>query len=109
MFEIVVQDVINLIVIYLASHVIRAAMVYGSIPILKQVHPLKEPVSFADATVMVWGGLRGAVGLALAFQVHLEMGHGAITVYEGNQVMFYISGMVPPNHAAERHDTKDAA
>ena len=40
-------------------------------PVLRLLHPDRLPLTWEDATVMSWGGLRGAVGLALAMQVRL--------------------------------------
>lgn len=52
--------------------VARAAMVYGGLAAFNVV--ARERTSLADQTVLVWGGLRGAVtlGLALALPVELD-------------------------------------
>lgn len=46
----------------------RAAIIFGLLPLMK-IMRLAESVSIACQTVMVWGGLRGAVSLALALAV----------------------------------------
>jgi len=49
---------------------LRATLLFSSRPILQYLHADKLPVTWQDATLMTWGGLRGAVGLALAIQVN---------------------------------------
>merc|ERR1719482_997156 len=63
-------DIVNLLVIYAFLVVLRTSLIFGSRPVLKQLSADGEPVSKEDATLMVWGGLRGAVGLALALAVN---------------------------------------
>jgi CPA1 family monovalent cation:H+ antiporter len=46
----------------------RAVIIYGLLPLMK-IMRLAESVSISYQTVMVWGGLRGAVSLALALAV----------------------------------------
>jgi hypothetical protein len=52
----------------------------------------------ADAAVMTWGGLRGAVGLALAIQVYNDRapntdGEPQIGVEQARRVLFYVGGI----------------
>ena len=49
----------------------RAVSVYGSMSTLNLVR--KKPVDFRCQTVMVWGGLRGAVALALALSIPVSL------------------------------------
>ena len=49
----------------------RAASTYGSLSLLGLLQ--KKPVDFRSQTVMVWGGLRGAVALALALSVPVTL------------------------------------
>ena len=57
--------IVLLIVVAFAA---RAVIIYGLLPLM-QLIGLAEKVSTAFKTVMVWGGLRGAVSLALALAV----------------------------------------
>lgn len=49
----------------------RAASTYGSLSLLGLLQ--KKPVDFRSQTVMVWGGLRGAVALALALSIPVTL------------------------------------
>lgn len=60
-----------LAVLVVAAFAIRAIILFAFLPILSAVG-IAERVSGAFTTVMLWGGLRGAVSLALALAV-LEM------------------------------------
>jgi len=42
---------------------------------------------------MCWGGLRGALGLALAIQVSLDRAGGEVTEYQAQRVLFYVAGI----------------
>eukprot|EP00928_Gymnodinium_smaydae_P037687 TRINITY_DN26119_c0_g1_i2.p1 TRINITY_DN26119_c0_g1~~TRINITY_DN26119_c0_g1_i2.p1 ORF type:complete len:502 (+),score=72.11 TRINITY_DN26119_c0_g1_i2:46-1506(+) len=52
--------------LYVFGLLIRALVVFSFFPLL---HKMGAKVSWQEAVVMVWGGLRGAVGLALAVEV----------------------------------------
>jgi CPA1 family monovalent cation:H+ antiporter len=54
-----------------AVFVARAASVYGSLSLLGLFQ--KKPVDIPCQTVMVWGGLRGAVALALALSIPVTL------------------------------------
>lgn len=60
-----------LAVLVVAAFAVRAVILFAFLPILSAVG-IAERVSGAFTTVMLWGGLRGAVSLALALAV-LEM------------------------------------
>jgi len=62
------RDVALLAVVILAALLARGAMLFGLLPLLSALH-LSPPISAAYRTVMLWGGLRGAVTLALALAV----------------------------------------
>lgn len=51
---------------------------------------LGTPLTWKEGVVMVWSGLRGAVGLALAIIVDLEPG---IDKRKGSLIMFHVGGM----------------
>lgn len=86
-------DYVHLIVIYLGLTLIRAATIFASRPLLKYLHSDRAEVTVADACVMTWGGLRGAIGLALAIQVSAARANEKITRDDGDRVLFYVSGV----------------
>merc|ERR1719424_1819185 len=90
-------DYINLVVIYAVLLILRGGLIFASRPLLRLLAADKEPVSVADALVMTWGGLRGAVGLALAIQVRRGMAEGEdgvrrMTESQAERVLFFVSG-----------------
>jgi len=85
------EDYFHLLVIYVILVAIRGSFTFGSRPILKL---MDCEVSFADALVMTWGGLRGAVGLALAIQVAMDKAGGKISAEDGERVLFFVGGVV---------------
>jgi len=86
-------DYLHLVVIYVVCTVIRGLLLILSRPILKFLSPHRQPVSIADAMVMTWGGLRGAVGLVLGIQVSLNRADGRISEMDGKRVLFYVGGV----------------
>lgn len=54
-----------------AVFIARAATTYGSLSLLGQFQ--KNPIGIRYQTVMVWGGLRGAVALALALSIPVTL------------------------------------
>ena len=57
-----------LAVIILAMLISRAVVIYGLMPMLRRI-PNEEPVSIGYQTVMYWGGLRGAIALAIVLSL----------------------------------------
>ncbi|MEM6451505.1 MAG: cation:proton antiporter [Cyanobacteria bacterium P01_D01_bin.105] len=57
----------------------RAVVIFTLIPIINRIHAAPA-VSFAEQAVLSWGGLRGAVGLALALSLENEMVDGRFLV-----------------------------
>lgn len=86
-------DYLYLILIYITLVFIRCFLFFLSRPILKQLHPEKWEVPVPDTIVMVWGGLRGAVGLALAIQVSLDRAGDKIAMRDANRVFFFVGGV----------------
>jgi Na+/H+ antiporter len=73
---------------YLGIVVIRFVLTFGFLPLINRVG---EPVSSGQATVMSWGGLRGAVSLALALAVSQ---HPSIERVLGDQILQVTAGVV---------------
>ena len=69
MADVSMTDVGLLVVLLLAAFVARAAILYGLLPVFG-LTGLSAKVSTEYTTVMFWGGLRGAVSLALALAIH---------------------------------------
>jgi hypothetical protein len=88
-----------LLIIYIFLVFLRAAIIFGSRPILQYLSADNMPVTWQDATLMTWGGLRGAVGLALALAVdmekapHIVTGEQQITDDEAQLVLFFVAGI----------------
>jgi len=98
------MDYLHLVVIYLVLLLIRGVLIFASRPLLSRLNVGKQspPVSLGEAAVMTWGGLRGAVGMALAMRVFRERavgtdehGHDAynISQQDGERVLFFVSGV----------------
>ncbi|XP_057290115.1 sodium/hydrogen exchanger 10-like [Hydractinia symbiolongicarpus] len=78
-------DWLYIIVDYFGIIVIRAIVIILFSPFLTR---LGYGLPWKDAVVMIWGGLRGAVGLALALQVALD--HETV----GNKILIHTAGIV---------------
>lgn len=68
MAEITWMEVFLILVLFVVTLAARAVMIYGLLPLLGYLR-LSSPVSPAYRAVMLLGGLRGAVSLALALAV----------------------------------------
>mmetsp|Transcript_12585 Transcript_12585/g.28486 ORF Transcript_12585/g.28486 Transcript_12585/m.28486 type:complete len:1167 (-) Transcript_12585:177-3677(-) len=96
MVDIDAIDYVHLCVIYVVLLVVRFCLIWFSRPLLRRLNKDRIPVSREDALVMTWGGLRGAVGLALAIQVHndtIQEPSDKITSGEGQRVLFFVGGI----------------
>lgn len=62
------RDVLIILTVVIAALAARALVLFGMIPLLCAVR-LSKPVSHRFKVVILWGGLRGAVTLALALAV----------------------------------------
>lgn len=98
MVHIKIIDYLHLLVIYFVLLAVRGSLIFGSRPLLRMLSHDNLPVSLSDAAVMTWGGLRGAVGLALAIQVRRgrapdSNGNPKIEVTEADRVLFFVSGI----------------
>jgi len=81
------NDVLWLLVLYPAVVIIRAAMLALLWFPLRMVG---TPIDWKEGIVIVWSGLRGAVGLAMAIIVDSEP---AIPTRMGSRVMFLVGGL----------------
>eukprot|EP00419_Tripos_fusus_P005874 CAMPEP_0172685854 /NCGR_PEP_ID=MMETSP1074-20121228/20531_1 /TAXON_ID=2916 /ORGANISM="Ceratium fusus, Strain PA161109" /LENGTH=1191 /DNA_ID=CAMNT_0013505075 /DNA_START=29 /DNA_END=3604 /DNA_ORIENTATION=+ len=89
-------EYMHLLVIYAVLVVLRTGLITASRPLLRLLVRDRQPVTLPDALVMSWGGLRGAVGLALAIQVSMDGKNPDIAKLkeeDGNRVLFYVGGV----------------
>lgn len=63
------MDFVILAIVYISTIVIRGLVIGGFYPLMKKIG---YGLSARDATIVWWGGLRGAIGLALALIVASE-------------------------------------
>ena len=82
----------TMIALYLLANVIRGAMLLLCYPALARTGYGVTP---ANAAFMVWGGLRGAVGLALALYAHQSAvaAGDAATIRNTELLVFFSGGM----------------
>lgn len=59
-----------LVCVIAAMLISRAAVIYGFIPLIGRL-PGSRPVDFRYRTVMYWGGLRGAIAIAIVLMLNL--------------------------------------
>ncbi|XP_068761684.1 sperm-specific sodium:proton exchanger-like [Montipora capricornis] len=80
-------DLFLLVVGYFGISVIRGLVMMGFSPILMRIG---YGLSWQNAVVTAWGGLRGAVGLALALQVYIDQPliGGKVLAHTAGIVMF---------------------
>mmetsp|Transcript_21741 Transcript_21741/g.40384 ORF Transcript_21741/g.40384 Transcript_21741/m.40384 type:complete len:1398 (+) Transcript_21741:86-4279(+) len=87
------KDYLHVIVIWITLMLIRGLVLYLSRPVLKMLNEDKQSVTPAEAIVITWGGLRGALGLALAIQVTIDRAGGAISQQDAGRALFYVGGV----------------
>jgi len=83
-----------------ALTLLRFGLLFASLPLLRWLHPDRRPVEVPDAIVMGWGGLRGAVGLAMGVQVilnskeqNLSKIHAGVQDSDPDRVLFFVRGV----------------
>ena len=81
-------DVLILLMLYVCCHLTRALAIWQMFPVLKNTG---YGCTFEDSVVMVYGGLRGAIGLALALIVETEE---AFSKIDRDRVLFLTCGIV---------------
>eukprot|EP00931_Biecheleriopsis_adriatica_P026811 TRINITY_DN16249_c0_g2_i1.p1 TRINITY_DN16249_c0_g2~~TRINITY_DN16249_c0_g2_i1.p1 ORF type:complete len:1046 (-),score=213.54 TRINITY_DN16249_c0_g2_i1:188-3325(-) len=87
------SDWLHLLVIYVMLMVIRFSVIFASKPLLGFLSSDGTPVSWQECTVMTWGGLRGAVGLALAIRMQVEKADGALSDRDADRCLFFTGGV----------------
>jgi hypothetical protein len=75
------------VVFYLLVNAARAGMVFGVYPILRSIG---YGMGKREAVFVVWGGLHGAVGLALAMNVQAQLNSDRRT---GDLVLFHVAAV----------------
>merc|ERR1740129_310828 len=98
MLKVPPMDYVRLLVIYVVLMIIRALLIFLSRPVLGLLSPDRKAPSMQDCAVMTWGGLRGAVGLALAISVHNDhgedgMGRHLIDNMKADRLVFFVGGV----------------
>lgn len=81
------RDLGYLILLYIVVTLIRAVMIILLWPILQLVG---ARMTWQEAVVMVWAGLRGAVGLVLAIILDLEP---TVSQEIGSHIIFHVGGI----------------
>ena len=84
-----------LFVLYVVLNIIRFINVLVCWPILKSKHGYGKKWDYKEMLVLVWGGLRGAVGLSLALIAESELGTRDKRNDEKNAslIVFYMAGI----------------
>ncbi len=86
--EFTAHDFISLFILYIGLHLIRGIMVAIGFPFMKN---LGYGLNKKEAVILVYGGLRGAVGLALALYI---AGEENLPEEIRSQFLFYVAGIV---------------
>lgn len=82
------KDFLILILFYIGITVIRGIVIGVFFPIMKRIG---YGITFKDSIILTWGGLRGAIGLALALIVVSEE---SIPLEARNQILSLTAGIV---------------
>lgn len=85
------QDWFWLFVLYILATLARGVMIVGLLPLMNRVTKAKK-TTWKEALVMTWGGLRGAVGLALALSTRERL----IQLNDqrtGDLMVFFVGGV----------------
>ncbi len=102
----VVDYIDDIIVLAVAATAARAFIIYGLMPALERAGAIQK-VSVAYQTIMFWGGLRGAVSLALALivletQEISQEGRAFVGVLVTGYVLFTLLIQAPTIHSFMR-------
>ena len=85
-----IKDLFFLLILYVAINLARVIVLLMFIPLFNCLFEYK--ISFGEAVLIAWGGLRGAVGLALALVVQADEGVVSQTVRQ--KFIFHVAGIV---------------
>mmetsp|Transcript_6728 Transcript_6728/g.14764 ORF Transcript_6728/g.14764 Transcript_6728/m.14764 type:complete len:857 (+) Transcript_6728:153-2723(+) len=87
-------DILNILVVYVAMFAIRASMMVLFFPALRNP-ALGKPSTVSDVMFATWGGLRGAVSMALALSLlhSTEQGETTISADDSHRVFFLVGGV----------------
>lgn len=78
--------------LYMSAVGARAIMMFSAFPFLNLVAASKAAkVSWRECLVMTWGGLRGAVGLALALVMRSQL-YSCGKFHTGDLIVFFVGG-----------------
>jgi NhaP-type Na+/H+ or K+/H+ antiporter len=91
------REWLNLFGLYIVLHFIRGFVIAVCLPFMNYFGGEAYAFSWKECAIMTFGGLRGAVGLALGMIVveHAEIAsHGSLDVKGAHQLNFYVSGIV---------------
>lgn len=81
-----------LILLFVLATLARGTMIFCLYPFLNMVANYTAKTTWKECLVMTWGGLRGAVGLALALsmrQALIKLG----TPHDGDLMVFFVGGI----------------
>ena len=84
------MDYVYLLCIFSILMAIRLFIVVTFFPILCRIG---HKCTFNDALFMVWGGLRGALGIVLALIVEINHEDLGLSKYESDRLFFYVGGI----------------
>ncbi|XP_055340491.1 uncharacterized protein LOC129589675 [Paramacrobiotus metropolitanus] len=85
------MDCLNLSILYISVVVIRVISIGVFVPLIRYIQPSKR-YEWKSVLVMSWGGLRGAVSLALAISVNLDQRIDQHVI--GSKVLIHTIGIV---------------
>lgn len=83
-------DWAHLFVLYILLMLVRAVVVFTAFPILKRIG---HRCSYNDAVFIVWGGLRGALGIVLALLVEINQDSLGIPKVHADKFFFFVGGI----------------
>lgn len=83
-----ISDLLILLLLYICCHIVRAVAIWIMFPALQNTG---YGCTTSDSIVMVYGGLRGAIGLALALIVETE---SSFDRFNRDRVLFHTCGIV---------------
>mmetsp|Transcript_2893 Transcript_2893/g.4440 ORF Transcript_2893/g.4440 Transcript_2893/m.4440 type:complete len:1037 (-) Transcript_2893:411-3521(-) len=87
-------DIINIFIVYFFMFLIRGCMMVICYPLLSNP-ALGKPSTWSDCIFATWGGLRGAVSMALALSLlhSTEKGETTLSADDSHRVFFLVGGV----------------